>query len=139
MCPLEKKRDGPKCKLTTLQRKEKAKARKLKWRAGKGATVRRDNSATVRRDSATVRRDSQAPQQQVVEEQEEKRQEQASQQQVAEDSREEDLQEVNCNKLMEMLADWSPQQTAAQPAPQTLLEIPETELTSLPQQQKRKQ
>ena len=61
------------------------------------------NSATVRHNSQTVRRDKQV----------EKRQEQAPQQQVVEDSREEDLQVVNCNKLMKMPADCLPQQTAA--------------------------
>ena len=38
-------------------------------------------------------------------------------------SREKDLKEVKCKKLMEMPVDCLPQQTAAQPTPQTLFEI----------------
>ena len=46
-CPLEKRHDGRPRKLTSSERKEKAKARTLKWRAGKDDTVLHNKGDTV--------------------------------------------------------------------------------------------
>ena len=59
-CPLEKRHDGRPRKLTSSERKEKAKARTLKWRAGKDDAVLHNKDDAVWHNSDTVRHNSDA-------------------------------------------------------------------------------